>query len=153
MLSSPNAIDSDSKDLVVSFVRDELEKIDLKINDDKTQAINFDSSHHFMRYVGVNIVEDQSGKSNYLSVGNSYIHDLAKDIISYNQEKEQYQNRSLNKNPNQSQDESADKPLFYKRVEVIGKIGFIKQIEGDRGVKRLKTRLRKHYPDIDFYDL
>lgn len=42
-------------------------------------------------------------------------------------------------------------PCFIK--EMIGKIDFIKHVEGIRGVERLKIRLNKYYPDIDLNSL
>lgn len=41
------------------------------------------------------------------------------------------------------------KKLFYERLRIIGKVGFIRQIEGDEGIVKLQSRLKKHLVDIE----
>ena len=44
--------------------------------------------------------------------------------------------------------EELKKDIFYERMIIIGKVGFLKQIEGERGYHRLEKRLKK-YVDVD----
>ena len=107
----------------------------LATNEKKNQFINFDESHSFFRYIGVNIIHHESG--NYVSVGKKYINNVAKDYIVYDKKRKVYDDSS------QLSDD-----LFYTRLKIIGKIAFIKQIEGEVGMERLKQRLYKYDPNV-----
>ena len=48
-----------------------------------------------------------------------------------------------------SNEEELSSDMFYQRVRLIGKIGFIRQIEGEQGIIRLEERLKKYYPKLD----
>ncbi len=118
---------------LLTCIRSKLLLLHLRLNDTKTERVSFEEKNH-VRYIGINIVKGK--ESNYLSVGKKYIHALAKDFIEYD-------------DILRAKNGITEPELFYKRVEIIGKIGFIKQIEGEKGVARLKTRLKKYYPDVD----
>lgn len=134
LISSKQMIGVDVYKEIDSVVKKIMSENGLITNDKKNQYINFDQSHSFLRYIGVNIIHQQNG--NIVTVGKTYINEVAKDYIEYDQKR------------NNSQQYS-DSDLFYDRLRIIGKIAFIKQIEGDTGVKRLKRRLYKYNPNVD----
>lgn len=134
LISSKQIIADDVYKEIDSVVKEIMSENGLITNDKKNQYINFDQSHSFLRYIGVNIIHQQNG--NIVTVGKTYINEVAKDYIDYDQKR------------NNSQQYS-DADLFYYRLRIIGKIAFIKQIEGDTGVKRLKRRLYKYNPNVD----
>ncbi len=143
LISSIDVIDVDKKESLIYLIVNLLKELGLKLNDEKCVCTNFDAQHRFIRYIGINIVKGEEGSSNYLSVGKKYIFDLAKDYIEYDKCR-----KSLLLNSTEEINK-VETYLFYKRVEIIGRIAFIKQVEGQRGVERLKTRLDKYFPEID----
>ena len=136
LVSSSENISEELYASIDSIVKDNLEREGLTPNEEKKQYINFDESHSFIRYLGINIVKGEN--ANYLSVGKKYIYDVAKEYILYEQE-----NRA------RSNEEELTSDMFYQRVRLIGKIGFIRQIEGEQGIIRLEERLKKYYPELD----
>ncbi len=135
LVSSLENISEELYASIDSIVKDNLEREGLILNEEKKQYINFDESHSFIRYLGINIVKGEN--ANYLSVGRRYIYDVAKEYILYEQETRAQSNEEL----------SSD--MFYQRIRLIGKIGFIMQIEGEQGIIRLEERLKKYYPELD----
>lgn len=133
LISSANGITNDLQEEIHKWIVSELAKVGFQINERKMQYFNFDAKHSFIRYLGVNIVNAEKG--NILSVGKSYIYDTAKDYISYDQKRKAVNN-----------DETV---LFYERMRIIGKIAFIKQIEGEQGIARLRKRLFSYCKEID----
>lgn len=131
LFSAKDGISDGLHDLVDSVMKEELGKIGLRLNKDKTLFLTFDDMHSFIKYIGITIVHVTSG--NYLSVGKDYIYDTAKDYIEYQ------------KKYADVKDDSEEK--FYAQKRVIGKVGYIRHIEGEKGIQRLKRRLSKH---IDF---
>ena len=136
LISSNKAISECEFCELDNFINKLLSKNSLTINKKKSQYINFDKHHTFFRYLGINIVYNKDGNS--LSLGRTYINNVAKEYIDYDKEK---------KKNSVKQDRSDG--LFYSRMRVIGKIGFIKQIEGCMGLERLKRRLFKYNPNLD----
>lgn len=132
LISSKQMIDYDMYKKIDSTVKEIMAENDLVTNEKKNQYINFEQSHSFLKYIGVNIIHKQKG--NIVTVGKTYINQVAKDYIDYDQKRN---------------DPQQDSDLFYSRLRIIGKIAYIKQIEGDDGVKRLKRRLYKYNPDVD----
>lgn len=128
MLSSSTTIPDDVRKIIESTVKKELAYLGLKLNEDKTQVVSFDNKHYFIKYIGVSIIKGDS--INYLSVGKKYINETAKEYIEYQ------------KKYARIEDSSEDK--FYAHRRLIGKIGYIKYIEGKRGLDRLIRRLSKH---------
>lgn len=128
MFSSQNIISVEVRNDVESNIKDELANLGLRLNEDKTQVVSYDDKHSFIKYIGVAIVK--GSKVNYLSIGKEYINETAKKYLVY-----QRKYAEINEN-------SEDK--FYAKKQLIGKIGYIKHIEGDRGINRLKRRLSKH---------
>ena len=140
LISSRKPIQKTEYDEFNLSIKKLLLKNRLKINEKKSQHINFDKSHTFFRYLGINIIHKKEG--NLLSLGKIYINNVAKEYIDYDKEK---------KKKSSQQDSSAY--LFYSQLRVIGKIGFIKQIEGDVGLERLKQRLYKYSPSVDLENI
>ena len=128
MFSSLNIISVDVRNTIETNVKNELEILGLKLNEDKTQVISYDDKHSFIKYIGVAIVKGIN--VNYLSVGKEYINETAKEYLEF---QERYA---------KADEDSEDK--FYAQKRLIGKIGYIKHIEGNRGINRLKQRLSKH---------
>ena len=126
------------------MVTDELVKVNLILNVKKSVFVTFNSKCNFIRYVGVNIVQGING--NYLSVGKKYIYSIAKEYLKY-MDKVNVLNSELSSESDEELEE-LKKNVFYRRMAIIGKVSFLKQIEGDKGCKRLKKRLEK-YVDID----
>lgn len=115
------------------------------MNEKKVQRFNFDERHSFIKYLGINIINCEKG--NYISVGNRYIYDTAKEYLNYDIMRKDYAMRS--KQMEKTEKRRLKKKLSYKSMEIKGKIGYIKQIEGAHGINVLIKRLRKHYPQID----
>lgn len=136
LVSSLEHISEELYASIDSIVKNNLEKVGLVLNEEKKQYINFDESHSFIRYLGINIVKGEN--ANFLSVGKKYIYDVAKEYMLYEQENRARSNEDVL---------SAD--MFYQRIRLIGKIGFIRQIEGEQGIIRLEERLKKYYPKLD----
>lgn len=136
LISSVTPITCEEFEQIDSFVERVVTQNDLLTNKGKKQFFNFDDKHSFLRYLGINIVSKKKG--NILSVGKSYINEVAKEYIEFDKKRVEYSNQQ------QVSDE-----LFYLKLKVIGKIGFIRQIEGDAGMERLKKRLYKYDPKID----
>ena len=136
LISSLEHISEELYASIDSIVKNNLEKVGLVLNEEKKQYINFDESHSFIRYLGINIVKGEN--ANFLSVGKKYIYDVAKEYMLYEQENRARSNEDVL---------SAD--MFYQRIRLIGKIGFIRQIEGEQGIIRLEERLKKYYPKLD----
>lgn len=136
LISSLEHISEELYASIDSIVKNNLEKVGLVLNEEKKQYINFDESHSFIRYLGINIVKGEN--ANFLSVGRKYIYDVAKEYMLYEQENRARSNEDVL---------SAD--MFYQRIRLIGKIGFIRQIEGEQGIIRLEERLKKYYPKLD----
>ena len=136
LISSKQPINSEVYEKLDSFIKGLIQQNGLDTNEKKNQFINFDSSHSFLRYIGVNIIHQKEG--NYITVGKSYINAVAKEYIEYDLKRIEC---------SELQQQTDD--LFYARLKIIGKIGFIKQIEGDFGVERLKRRLYKYNPNVD----
>lgn len=128
MFSSSNTISDEVHEIIEFNVKRELALLGLKLNEDKTQVVSYDDKHSFIKYIGVAIVNGTS--ANYLSVGKEYINEVAKEYIEYQ------------KKYADIEEDSEDK--FYAQKRLIGKMGYIKHIEGDRGINRLKRRLSKY---------
>lgn len=143
MISSRVVVDNNRRNDITSYIVQLLNGLGLKLNDEKSMCVNFDEEHSFIRYVGINIVKGEGNNPNYLSVGKKYIFNLAKDYIEYDKRK-----NSIDE-CDEERKKKMEISLFYTRAELIGKIDFIKHVEGSRGVERLKIRLSKYYPDID----
>lgn len=128
MLSSSKYITNEMYNNIESNVKSELKKLGLKLNEDKTQVVSFDNNHSFIKYIGVAIIKGT--KVNYLSVGKDYIYETAKEYLEYQQKYAELE------------DDSEDK--FYAKKRLIGKISYIRHIEGNHGINRLKRRLSKY---------
>lgn len=140
LISAQTLIDISVREHVIVLITEMLSELSLRINEEKMQYIDFDANHKFIRYIGINIVHSDEG--NYLSVGRYYIYELAKDYLNYVDLQQQKTNDT-------EEEEKLENKLFYSRYKIIGKIAFIKQVEGERGVERLQKRLRKYYPEIN----
>lgn len=138
LISSIDNIPKDLHIVIDRIVKDNLQKEGLVINEDKEQYINFDANHSFIKYLGINIVRGE--ENNYLSVGKKYIYSVAKEYMLYEKD-------NCNRRISEGQEISSE--MFYQRMRIIGKIGFIRQIEGEQGITRLEERLKKYYPEID----
>lgn len=144
LISSENFIDASCYSQIIGKVKEELNDLGLKLNQNKCLSVNFDDSQSYIRYIGVNIVKGENGNSNYLSVGKKYIYTLAKEYMEYDKICS-----SIEEIEDEDEKKKLEENVFYKRTEIIGKIGFIKTVEGERGIERLQVRLKKYYPDID----
>ena len=146
MVSSSCEITDDLYEEIMSKITNLLNQLKLKLNKNKCIHVNFQNNKTFVKYIGVSIVKGIEGQKNYLSVGKKYIYTLAKDYMKYDIIKKTIEEKD-------SKDKEEQYFLFYTRLQLIGKIGFIKQIEGVRGVERLQTRLKKYYPLVDLNEL
>lgn len=144
MISSTEFINQNRYESIIEQISTELKKIKLQLNTKKTQFINLGEKHQFIRYLGVNIIRTDKLGKNYLSVGKDYIFSLAKSYLNYRNSAQEIENVIGDDNKFELQ-----KKIYYHRMELIGKINFLKQFEGDRGLKRLAVRLKKYYPSID----
>lgn len=148
MISSKTNINQELHSKIQKIIEVELNKVSLSLNTQKSTFINFDNQHKFIRYVGINIIQGENG--NYLSVGKNYIYSIAKEYLRY-QNKVELLN-SGNIDDGEISLEELKKDIFYERMIIIGKVGFLKQIEGERGYHRLEKRLKK-YVDVDLANI
>jgi hypothetical protein len=110
-----------------SKLTDVLKQRKLHLNEKKKQYVTLKESGQHMKYLGINIVfgEDE----NHLSVGRQYIYSVAKEYMQYLEIEDGH-----------------DK--FYQARRIAGKVGFIRQIEGETGWNKLRQRL--HYQEEFF---
>lgn len=132
LISSERGITEELKRDINDWIVKELKKRGLIVNEKKMQYFNFDEGHTFIRYLGINILYGKN--ENTLSIGRKYIYDVAKEYIIYDQK--------LKENVE-------DDTLFYSRMKIIGKISFIRQIEGEEGICKLKKRLYSYDAELD----
>ncbi len=136
LISSKKKISTDEIAIIESTIIHQLSLKKLKLNDEKKVHMVLNNKGKYVKYIGLSIVRDTDG--NYLSVGKRYVYQVAKEII-------QYIDRSKAQGKNE-----------YVTIEngtrqmIIGKIGFIRFIEGKRGIALLNVRLDK-YLDADKY--
>lgn len=105
-----------------------LSRVGLRLNSTKHRSEVLDNQGIHIRYLGINIVHGLKG--NYITVGKKYIYDTAKDYLEY---------LSLSDKSNMSLDE--DNQCTYLRKRVLGRVAFIRQIDGDRGLNKLMVRV------------
>lgn len=133
LISSDKPIDKDKEDHIEKEIIELLFNIRLRLNDKKKRHVILDHEGKYVKYIGIYIIKGSN--SNTLSVGRTYINHIAKEILDYYEE--HYFQSFYD-----SSEENLD--LIYKRQMIIGRIGFLKTIEGDKGINRLKNRLKKH---------
>ena len=136
LISSQDKISEDLYQSIHRWVFSQLFQVGLSLNEKKTKWFNFDNKHTFIRYLGINIVKTET--DNVLSLGKSYIYSTAKEYIYYDKKRRE--------------DPDSDS-LFYERMRIIGKIAFIKQVEGEKGLYRLKKRLFSYDRNIDLHNI
>ena len=78
-----------------------------------------------MKYLGINLVYGET--KNELTVGKTYIYQVAKDYLAYLEL------------PVTSEEEKRKK--FYESRRIAGKVAFIRLVEGERGWRLLCRRL------------
>lgn len=140
MISSPQFIEPYMSGEINQLVNAYMKKLGLVLNDKKQQYINFDEKHNFIRYVGLNIVKGIN--ENYISLGKTYIYDAAKRYILYLQKVNMLEGK--NEELNKKEQAKLAKDIFYEKLIIIGKIGFINQIEGRKGITKIRKRLFKY---------
>lgn len=105
-----------------------LSDVDLKLNMTKRRIEVLDTQGKHIRYIGINIV--RGSDKNYLTVGKKYIYDTAKEYLQYLKLKTYMRN-------NVEDEEKTN--YIVKRLK--GRVAFIKQVDGKRGLIKLKRRL------------
>ncbi|MBR1813560.1 MAG: hypothetical protein IJ773_07020 [Lachnospiraceae bacterium] len=118
----------------------------LEINPLKTQKMFLKESGQYIRYVGINIVRAAEG--NVLTVGRSYIHQLAKDFLDFARRKDDARTKN-----GEALSEADQQYLFYQGRRLAGKVQFVKQVEGDAGVEKILRRIQPHWIVEDEADL
>lgn len=126
LISKRTTLQSDEIAEIEKHLSDELKKRKLNLNEKKRQQINLEREGQHIRYLGVSIVSEV--EKNHLSVGKAYIYSVAKEYLQYRE--------LLSKAENQD-----EKTVFYEARRIAGKVGFIRQIEGEKGWKKLCERL------------
>jgi hypothetical protein len=106
---------------IESKLTDVLKQKKLHLNEKKKRYVTLKESGQHMKYLGINIVfgEDE----NHLSVGRQYIYSVAKEYMQYLEIED-------------------EQDKFYQARRIAGKVGFIRQIEGENGWNRLQQRLQ-----------
>lgn len=137
MISSSSKMDSSMVAEINNKINELFKRLDLSSNDSKNLHVTLGENRNSIKYIGISIVKSQKG--NYLSVGKKYIRLVAKEFKEYKKLK------LVNE-----LDSELEEKLFYLRMKLIGKIDFIKQVEGPRGLERIKACLQNDYPDEDF---
>lgn len=124
------------------FVISELRRLSLYLNRDKMMKVTFLENGNYIRYVGLNIVCAEEG--NFISVGKAYAYNVAKDYLNYITKV-----HSLNSLKLEEDKEELQRDIFYERLIIIGKLGFLRQIEGEKGIDKVRARLRAHNVSIE----
>lgn len=125
------------------IVTRELRRLALSVNREKVLKVNFGENGNYIRYVGLNIVCRENG--NTITVGKTYVYDLAKDYLNYI-----WKIHCINDMQVSEEDrEELRQDIFYERLILIGKLGFLKQIEGEKGIDKVESRLKAHDVSID----
>ena len=130
LVSSSQIISPDEEARFESTMNSLLDLKKLRLNNDKKVHIALDNEGKYVKYIGVSIVKGTSG--NYLSVGKKYIFQVAKEIMKY-----------IDQSKEQGMDEFVTVDTGTRQM-VLGKISFIRFIEGKRGINRLNVRLKKY---------
>ena len=140
LISSRHLISDSEYVALESTVNNLLAAKKLKLNEEKKLHIALDRRGKYVKYIGISIVKGSKG--NYLSVGKKYIYQVSKEIHEYtNYRKELRQYESMNSENN----------LKYLKQIIYGKLGFIRYIEGDRGIHQIEIRLKNYLNTEPYY--
>lgn len=131
LISSKEAISEEKAGKISNRIASLLGRKKLSLNRKKYQLINFGSKAHFVRYLGINLIDCGEIECE-LSVGRRYINTLAKELLNYC--------REANANVSASKSDV----INYKKTKIIGHLGFLKLIEGPDGLEKLDRRIKKY---------
>lgn len=132
LISSNNEMDKSERKEVILFLESLLYEYGLKLNTQKCVECVLKKQGDFIRYLGISII--RKNQNNYISVGRSFIFKIAKSYLLYN--KMRSNEGAIN-----------DASLFYMRMRLIGQIDFLRYIEGEVGLNRLNSRVKKYFPE------
>lgn len=125
-----------------SFLEKELQQLGLSFNKNKLRRVWFQEQGNYIRYVGLNIVCGEKG--NFLTVGKTYAYQTAKEYLEYLSCLRRLNEESLT----EEEKEKLKQAVFYRHMRLIGKLGFLQQIEGERGIARVEARLQAHQVSV-----
>lgn len=123
--SSATEIDESVLTSIISIVSDELASIHLSINTKKTEFSTLANTGDHVKLLGLNIVK--GNEQNIITVGKKYIYDTASLLLNY-----------IKNNVKLSEQDK-----YYQQKIIIGRVAYIKQIEGQSGYQLLQKRVLK----------
>jgi RNA-directed DNA polymerase len=127
IFSSKQVMDDSDIHFLTRKINEQLERIKLNINEEKTITKNLTDIGDHIKILGLNIVKSSFG--NEITVGKTYINDTAVMAL------ELFNKQNLN--------EISDETEFYSQKTIAGRLAYIKQIEGLKGLEKLRRRILK----------
>lgn len=119
-------------------LRMSLNKIKLKINMSKKRVLDLKCKGDHFKILGLNIIKGEN--ENIITVGKKYINNIAKEYINYT------------KLPDETEKERIHK--YYTGNRIFGKISFVRQVEGENGIKKIINRIDKSsHGEIDLSEI
>lgn len=124
LISSMNEISEPQVEKIDSLIEKELKIKKLILNTKKCKKINLKFEGQHIKYLGMNIVRKTSG--NIITVGKEYKNYIAKCYLKYLDMKDDTESK------------------FYFGKQIAGYLGFIKMIEGEKGLNQIYNRIEKN---------
>ena len=131
-------MEEEAKEKAEEFVERELKRLSLSINREKVRKARLEKQGDQIRYVGLYIVRGE--KENFITVGKSYAYETARECLDYFHKIR----RLLVEELPDAEKEKLEKDTFFERRILLGKLGFMEQMERQRGIDRVEARLKAH---------
>jgi len=125
--SCKEEMDNNDIDYITNSLSQELVKINLQINQEKTVCKKLENIGDHIKILGLNIVKTQT--QNEITVGKKFVNDTCKMYL-----------QNLD---NKNNDEVLKESKFYGEKRIAGRIAYIGQIEGIVGYEKLRKRILK----------
>ena len=138
LVSAKEVMEEEAKEKEEEFVERELKRLSLSINREKVRRARLEKQGDQIRYVGLYIVRGE--KENFITVGKSYAYETARECLDYFHKIR----RLLVEELPDAEKEKLEKDTFFERRILLGKLGFMEQMEGQRGIDRVEARLKAH---------
>jgi hypothetical protein len=119
--SCKEEMNSNDINYITKLLDEELAKINLQINQEKTVVKNLRNVGDHVKILGINIVKTQA--QNELTVGKKFIYDTCKMYLEF------------------LKNIKSDKAKFYTGKRIAGRIAYIRQIEGKVGYEKFQERI------------
>ena len=125
--SSEENMNKDDLEFLISSITEELSKVELQINEEKTIYKELIEPGDHIKILGLNIVKTKL--ENQLTVGKKFINDTCKIYLDY-----------LNK---KYSGDNYEEYRFYTEKKIAGRLAYIEYAEGLIGINKLINRIQK----------